>query len=170
MSKKYTIKPPESLSLHTRYTKKGYNVSIFLAGSIDMGMTEDWQSEITYHLSDKNVLVINPRRDDWDSSWTQKITDSNFYQQVNWELNGLDKCDIIYMHFTEDSLSPISLLELGLYANSGKLIVYCPENFWREGNVNIVCEKYGIPYFNDYIEAKEYLTQRVVEIKENLNK
>jgi hypothetical protein len=40
--------------------------------------------------------------------------------------------------------SPISLLELGLHANSSKLIVCCPEGFYRKGNVDIVCKKYGI--------------------------
>jgi hypothetical protein len=63
---------------------------------------------------------------------------------VNWELNGLDKADYILMYFSPETKSPISLLELGLYAASGKLIVCCPEGFWRKGNVDIVCEKYGI--------------------------
>src|SRR3546814_8063343 len=41
-------------------------------------------------------------------------------------------------------LSPISLLETGLHARGGKLILLCPEGFWRKGNVDITAERYGI--------------------------
>lgn len=135
------IKPPFPLS------KEGVNVnSIFLAGSIEMGLAEDWQKKVQDHLSDRRDLVIlNPRRDDWDSSWTQEITNPQFYQQVNWELEGLEKANLIVMYLSPETRSPISLLELGLHARSEKMIVCCPEGFWRKGNVEIVCEKYGIP-------------------------
>jgi len=48
--------------------------------------------------------------------------------------------------------SPISLLELGLYANSGKLTVICPDGFYRKGNVEVVCALYDIPLFNNINE------------------
>ena len=51
------------------------------------------------------------------------------------------------MYFSPETKSPISLLELGLYATSGKMIVCCPDGFWRKGNVEIVCEKYEIPLY-----------------------
>ena len=138
------IKPPYQIA------KSGANVTaIFLAGSIEMGSSEDWQSKIEENLkySGDNVVLLNPRRDSWDSSWTQEFTNPQFYQQVNWELNGLDKADLIIMYFSPETKSPISLLELGLYATSGKMIVCCPDGFWRKGNVEIVCEKYEIPLY-----------------------
>ena len=36
-------------------------------------------------------------------------------------------------------------VELGLFARSGKLRVCCPEPFWRKGNVDVVCARYGVP-------------------------
>lgn len=120
---------------------------VFLAGSIEMGKAENWQTKLVAGLSqddDKPFIVYNPRRDDWDSSWEQKITNDQFREQVEWELSALDDADIIVMYFDPNTKSPISLLELGLYASSGKMIVYCPEGFWRKGNVDIVCKKYGI--------------------------
>jgi hypothetical protein len=60
----------------------------------------------------------------------------------------LDLCDVIFMYFSPETKSPISLLELGLYANSKKMIVCCPDEFWRKGNVDIVCSRYGIPVYN----------------------
>jgi len=82
--------------------------SIFLAGSIEMGKTVDWQKEIINHLNGFNIDILNPRRDDWDSSWEQSIHDKNFYEQVSWELYCLENCDHVYMYFSKDTQSPIS--------------------------------------------------------------
>lgn len=43
--------------------------TIFLAGSIEMGKAENWQDKVVRLLKDKEVIIFNPRRDDWDSSW-----------------------------------------------------------------------------------------------------
>jgi len=139
------IKPPHSFSKHHRRDK-----AVFLAGSIEMGKAEDWQKQVeNYFASAEEYSVFNPRRDEWDSSWEQKIENAQFSQQVNWELNGLDKADYIIMFLSPETKAPISLLELGLYANSGKLLVCCPDGYWRKGNVEIVCERYDIPVYED---------------------
>lgn len=147
------IKAPEQIQ------KRDFNIpSIFLAGSIEMGTAENWQEELTLHLKDK-FNILNPRRDDWDSTWEQNYDNPQFYKQVSWELNALDKCDIIIFYFSPGTKSPISLLELGLYANSGKCRVICPNGFWRKGNVDIVCEKYNIPLYDsidDFLENFKY--------------
>lgn len=123
------------------------NINVFLAGSIEMGKAEDWQTRISDALVQRfeNVDVYNPRRDDWDSSWEQKIDNKPFYDQVTWELNALSLADVILMYLQPETLSPISLLELGLHATGKKLIVCCPDGFWRKGNVDIVCQRYSIP-------------------------
>jgi hypothetical protein len=131
--------------------------SVFLAGSIEMGKAVDWQTRVTNELSEENVLILNPRRDDWDSSWEQKIENAQFKQQVEWELDALEYADWILMYFDPSTKSPISLLELGLFAETGKLIVCCPEGFWRKGNVDIVCEKYGVPQVDSIEELIENL-------------
>jgi hypothetical protein len=64
---------------------------IFLAGSIEMGQAEQWQQRIVDALSGAGDLVIlNPRRDDWDDSWQQRADDPQFSEQVSWELDMLD--------------------------------------------------------------------------------
>lgn len=118
--------------------------SVFLAGSIDMGKAKDWQTEVEEALADLPVIILNPRRDDWDSSWEQDISNPEFEEQVEWEISGQDDADIICMYFDPDGQAPITLLELGLFAQSGKLIVCCPEGYWRRGNVQVVCNHYGI--------------------------
>lgn len=138
---------------------------IFLAGSIDMGDAEDWQKTITEFLeeasSDKHKITIyNPRRDDWDSSWEQSIENTQFYDQVTWELDNIEKADIVLVYFSEDSKAPITLLELGKVVESDKtVIVYCPKGFYRKGNVDIVCYRKDIPVTESIDELKDSLRQ-----------
>ena len=142
--------PPQNIAFRNRAKK-----SIFLAGSIEMGAAEKWQESIGDWLLEKNYNVFNPRREDWDSSWIQTYESPQFSQQVKWELNALEKSDIIIMYLDPNTKSPISLLELGLYANSKKLWVVCPDGFWRKGNVEVVCSLYDIPLFNSLDELKK---------------
>jgi hypothetical protein len=121
---------------------------VFLAGSIEMGQAEQWQQRIVAALSEAGDLVIlNPRRDDWDDSWEQRADDPRFSEQVSWELDMLDAADVVIMYLAPGTKSPVSLLELGLCARSGKLRVCCPEGFWRRGNVEMVCRRNRIPLF-----------------------
>lgn len=120
--------------------------SVFLAGSIEMGVAEDWQAKVSAALSVMDVLVLNPRRENWDAGWAQTIDNPPFREQVEWELAALDAADVILMYFDPATKSPITLLELGIHAaaNPEKLIVCCPQGFWRKGNVDIVCNRYGV--------------------------
>ncbi len=157
------IKPPQSINQFKD------TIRVFLGGSIEMGVAEDWQTEIANRVNEVvdnwRVTFINPRRESWDSSWEQSIENPQFYQQVNWELNGLDKSDIIVMNFLPDTKSPISLLELGLYASSGKMLVCCPEGFWRKGNVDIVCEKYNVRVFDNIKDLTDNLIKIIRHAK-----
>jgi hypothetical protein len=134
-----------------RHTSFNNNKKIFLAGSIEMGSAEDWQSKVVKELEDFSGYILNPRRDDWDSSWVQDINNPQFYEQVNWELDMLDNSDIIVIYFDPNTKSPISLLELGLHACGGSryVLVCCPQGFWRKGNVDIVCQRYCVPCFDN---------------------
>jgi nucleoside 2-deoxyribosyltransferase len=142
-------------------TKAGNRFRIFLAGSIEMGKAENWQERLETELRQAGeVCIFNPRRDDWDSGWKQEIGNQSFYEQVNWELNGLEAADLIVCYFSPETQSPVTMLELGLFARSGKLVVCCPEGFWRKGNIDIVCEKYGIPVVETLEELIRH-TQKV---------
>ena len=133
---------------------------VFLAGTIDMGNSENWQEKFIQKLKEQNTKgffgksyhIYNPRREDWDETWVQTFENPQFFQQVNWELDAMEKADYIVMNFLPDSKSPITLLELGLFAKSGKLFVICPDEFYRSGNVQIVCNKYNIPLYKSIEE------------------
>lgn len=149
---KKVIYPPEVLEV-----PEGYK-SVFLAGSIDMGLAEDWQSKLIqrFTATDK-VCFFNPRRKDWDSSWEQRMDNLHFSEQVNWELDGMEKADIVVFYFAPGSKAPITLLELGLNAQKGKAVVCCPEGYWRKGNVDIVCDRFNIPQVKSLEEISDVI-------------
>lgn len=138
------FKPPHNIALRD-HSKK----SVFLAGSIEMGVSENWQEKAEKFLFHAGYNVFNPRRDNWDSSWEQNFQNPQFYQQVNWELDALEKADLIILYLSPETKSPISLLEMGIHIKSGKLHVVCPSGFWRKGNVEITCNRYNVPLYDN---------------------
>jgi hypothetical protein len=127
--------------------------SVFLAGSIDMGSAENWQDRMEKDLVDfDNLVIYNPRRDDWDSSWVQDPTEgTQFHEQVSWELDHIEAADLVVVYFADGSKSPITLLELGIISRMNKHIaIYCTPEFYRYGNVKMVADRYDIPIFEDY--------------------
>jgi hypothetical protein len=133
--------------------------TLFLAGSIEMGRAEPWQERLALTLHDLPLLLLNPRRDDWDSSWKQTIDDSQFREQVEWELDALECADQIAMYFASNTQSPITLLEFGLFARSGKLVVCCAGDFWRRGNIEVVCNRFQIPLIEHFDEMIQRIRQ-----------
>ncbi len=136
------FKAPETFEDHIAYD------SVFLAGSIEMGTVEDWQARVENELSDYAddlLTVLNPRREDFQTNQKQSINNPYFNEQVSWEMAGLKEATYIFMYFHPETKAPITLLELGLYANSDKLIIVCPEGFWRKGNVEMIADAYNIP-------------------------
>jgi hypothetical protein len=131
---------------------------LFLAGSIEMGAAAKWQDEVyekIKHVPD--VTAFNPRRDDWDSSWRQSIHHPEFRNQVEWEQVYLVRADVIFFYFAPGTHSPIALLEFGqaVELNSQwkltrdhKVIVVCPDTFWRKGNIEVMCTDRNIPLYN----------------------
>jgi len=131
--------------------------ALFLAGTIDNGFSTDWQSTIPTKLSELDILILNPRRDDWDSSWQQTISNPDFREQVEWELDGLENSKVVLMYFAAQSKSPITLLELGLVAKSKKIVIACPQGFWRRGNLEVLAKRYDIPLYESLNDAIEYV-------------
>ncbi len=136
--------------------------TLFLAGSIDMGAAVEWQKRVIEALADMpEVTIFNPRRTDWDSSWEQDISHPEFNEQVTWEMDHLDKADVICFYFDAEGKAPITLLELGLHAADRKCVVCCPEGYWRRGNVQMVCDRFNIPMVDD-LEALIEETKRAL--------
>lgn len=133
---------------------------IFLSGSIDMGKAPDWQADLAEKCKDLDVVFLNPRRKDWDSTWEPKITNPKFKEQVEWELTGLERANLVVMYMHPETMAPVTLLELGLMVErSANIVVCCPEGYWRKGNVDVVCERYGL----DQVPTLEALAEYIEE-------
>ena len=127
-----------------------------------MGSAEDWQTKIEKELESYSGNILNPRRTEWDSSWEQSIDNPNFKEQVTWELDGLDRSQIIFFYLDPNTKSPISLLEIGKYIASDKKLIICvPQGFWRRGNIEVLCDRYNIPLYDNLDIAIEMLKNSI---------
>ena len=124
---------------------------VFLAGSIDLYLSTNWRAEIinkigqTFHFFDPTIASHN------------ELTDVEMKNHINWELDAMNMADKIILHFLPTAKSPISLVELGLYATSKKLIVICPKLFYKSRYVYTLCEKYNVPVFENLDESLSML-------------
>ena len=145
---------------------KGPNASratVFLAGTIDMGESADWQTEVATQIAGKAEFIYNPRRPEWDSSWTQTIDSVQFNVQASWELTMIERADFVLVNLLPGSKSPVTMAEFGLCCalKPAATIVCCADGFWRKGNIDIMGERYGVAVYGDLKDAVRDLTRRL---------
>ena len=51
-------------------------------------------------------------------------------------------------------------IQLGLFS-AYNIVVHCPKEFYRYGNVKMVCDRYDIPMFETYEELLEYVKEAI---------
>lgn len=148
------------------YSKKEWTmlVPLFLAGSIEQGTADNWQVRTVESLKDKKVLIFNPRRDNWDATLEQSKENEELNKQVNWELDHISLSELVCFYFDPNTKSPVTLLELGLCLPRKDVTVYCPRNYWRKGNVDITCERYGVKVYEDEAEWLEAIKSKIDEL------
>ena len=131
-------------------------IKVYITGSISLDKSkknwiEIFIDRLAKSLKNRDIFIFHPIRKDWKSDWGKDRNDSQFWEQITWELEAQELADIVVMHFEPDALAPITLMEFGLNARPkaigySRLIVHCPKEFWKKGNVDIVCAKYGIKH------------------------
>jgi len=148
------ITAPEDIHKY-RVTRSGWDVqprpTLFLGGSIEQGKAEFWQDAVAESLKDESILLFNPRRQEWD-----ELADEKFIRaQIRWELAALEESDAVLIYLQPGTLSPISMLEFGLYARAPrrKLVVVCPPGFWRRTNIEETAARFGIPLYDTIDEG-----------------
>lgn len=127
-----------------------------------MGKAVDWQSEAARQLEDYHGTLLNPRRADWDTTWEQTVDNPNFKEQVNWELDGLEKADFILFHFEPETLSPITFGEFAAYYKQDNIYVSCPKGWWRRGNIEVMCDR-------EHIYLHDSLDETIAHLKMDIN-
>jgi hypothetical protein len=151
MKKAIEIKAPNHYELGQGYA------TVFLAGSIENGVAEQWQERVVADLADSPIRFLNPRRDDWNPEWNDEEHRDKLEEQILWELEGLELADLIIAYIDPNTKSPITLLEIGIHSHSGKLIVLCPEGFYRKVNVDVTCDFYEINQVDTYEELINFV-------------
>jgi hypothetical protein len=122
-----------------------YGHTVFLAGSA----LKQWRPELIKLMESFPITILDPARPDWDSTWIPSIDFPPFREQVQWELEMQERADMIVVYLAAGTDAPISMFELGLSARSGKVVVVCEDGYSRKGNVDIVCDRYGIEMVDD---------------------
>jgi hypothetical protein len=136
---------------------------VFLAGSIEQGKARDWQPLVCTALEPLNVLVFNPRRKVWDPTWDQDVSNPELVAQVNWELDLIDRAEIVFFYFQAGTKSPISFLEFGMQVRNRRkdLVVVCEDGFWRQANIQITADRNNVKVFKILEEGIEKLVDLV---------
>lgn len=82
--------------------------SLFMAGGITN--CPNWQLDLAGCLSNLNLVVFNPRRQHFPS----KEENPNIeHEQIGWEYKYIAQADAISFWFTDATVQPITLFELG---------------------------------------------------------
>ncbi|KAJ2988579.1 hypothetical protein NUW58_g3895 [Xylaria curta] len=136
--------------------------SVFLAGTTTAVGNVDWREKLSASLSEHPITIFNPNRPDWDSTWREDITFDPYREQVLWELDKQLKADLVVIYFHPATVAPISLLEFGLSAQiPGKVIAIAPKGYAKRGNVQIVCQKFGVEFLEDIDNLSESIIKKL---------
>ncbi len=83
--------------------------SLFIAGGITG--VKNWQLDLLNLLKELDIIVYNPRRE---------FAPENVEEQIFWEYSALRIADSISFWFSNETVQPITLFELGRWAGTHK--------------------------------------------------
>lgn len=135
---------------------------MFLAGAIDQDRAERWQDVVIDNCRDLPGTILNPRRANWDPTWNQSLDNPHFAGQVAWELDGLEQADVIICWLPATAQARISLMEIGLHARHGRLLIGCAIGFHSRGNVLAVGQRFGVPVVDTLPDLVALAKQRLI--------
>lgn len=152
-------------------------VSVFLAGSIEMGVAPKWQSEVIDRLVktfeyDETLEIFNPRAKSWNADEKQDpCVGTLFNEQVTWELKYLLSSDIVIINFESLTTSPVSMFELGLVLRNPKIkkFVVCPKDYFRYGNIKLTTQYVGENFHFYESRSEDFYTDLEISIQQKMN-
>lgn len=142
--------------------------TLFLAGPTDVPWREEFTPLLEKVLRDNpvtraisGITIFDPFQPAWDSTWKEDYdADPRFRAQTDWELDHQEAATLVVVYFDERAKCPVTLVEFGLCARSGRAVVGCQAGFWKRGSVQAVCARLGVP-LEDTLEG---LAKRVVTV------
>lgn len=123
----------------------------FLAGSMDLQLEKPWRQSLIKELPE-SIHVFDPTCMNHGS-----LNEEEMRKHIQWELDAMELADRILLNFLPNASSPISMVEMGLYTMTDKLIVVCPKEFHSYRYIKQLCKNYTTPFFEDLGKAKTML-------------
>ena len=131
---------------------------------------ERWQDVVINNCRDLSGTLLNPRRANWDPTWNQSLDNPHFAGQVAWELEALEQADLIICWLPATAQARISLMEIGLHARRGRLLIGCAIGFHSRGNVLAVGQRFDVPVLDTLPALVEAAKQRLAPIRIGVNR
>ena len=138
-----------------------WKTRLFLGGAIDMGKAEDWQRRLVKDLELHDVVLLNPRRNDFQVDAVQSKDNPYFREQVEWELRMQEQSDLCVYYIPAGTMSRITLLEIGLFCKDQPHVICCPEGFDRKGNIDVTSEYFDFNLVHSYEEMVKYIKEYI---------
>ncbi len=78
----------------------------------------------------------------------------------------MEAADVLAVYFGSNTEAPITLMELGLAAREKgkKCVVACVDGYKKKGNVQVVCDRYGIEMVNNEEELAREVVRKLKEL------
>lgn len=115
-----------------RYDHHRDRRTLFVAGGISN--CPNWQSGIPAALVETDIILLNPRRDEFDVA-----NPALEQEQIEWEHQHILQADAYLFWFCEETLCPITLFELGKVSGlfpTKPLFIGTHPNYARKRDVN----------------------------------
>ena len=137
-------------------------VKIFLAGSIELG-ENGWRNKAVDHISrtwfeheqnNESITVYDPQRNE---DWSDDLEN----EQMTWDTSMISMADYIVLHLTGSSVSPISLLEVGLFIDSPKLFLSIDDSYVRSNIVKLYYSRFAQKnIYSSWVDSIDYISMK----------
>ena len=132
--------------------------TVFLGGN----MKSPWRKEVIDLLSeqDLDMVILDPTVNDWETKIGSEDADNPaFVAQTNWEHMGLIMADVEVFFYDDKSISPITLVEMGLYKSINS-IVHLSDDYEKAAYIRYVSRRFGLPVVQSVKELAQLITIR----------
>ena len=132
--------------------------------------TYDWQSKFAQGVAsianpnDGLIMFKNAKYLIINSKYIPVITpdpmipeNAELMNKYNWILDMSNAADIIFCNILRKTVSPIPLMEFGLFVPSQKLVMRCPESYPYFQLVKLICERSQVPLLQSKSTVKDAL-------------
>lgn len=128
---------------------------VFLAGVLG-----DWREEVVRDLQDLDVVIFDPVRKDWDSTWVESVDDVRFVEQTLWEFWRQAEAGLVLFYFgSAEADGVVTMMEFGLWAGTGRAVVLESPDFRKWGYIRVICGELGVKIVRSVKEFRQFVVE-----------